>query len=361
MPEISVIVPVYKVEKHLKRCIDSVLNQSFADFELILVDDGSPDNCPIICDEYAKKENRVKVIHKSNGGVSSARNAGIKAATGKYITFADSDDSVESAWLNNMYNAFLPDVDMVASACNAVSEAGELITVFIPFNQGIITIDDNKRLAKIISLVFRKELIFNGVYTKLFKTEIIKDNTVCFCENCENFAEDMAFLIEYLLYCNTINCIDEAGYNYYQNTGSMMNKTEKMVMLNALNEASKHVSVHYINVFGNFKNFPILYWEMMFNQYIRMISDKAHLSNASEEIEKIMDRKWHKKWTGRIFLCYRKLVGIYGYAEANKILAYSNYFRHCNWKRYTYEEAILYKMMKFYKKHDERKQTDSKR
>ncbi len=94
MPKISVIVPVYNVEKYLRRCIDSILNQTFTDFELILVDDGSPDRCPAICDEYALKDNRIRVIHKQNGGLSSARNAGIDIAQGVYLFFSDSDDVI---------------------------------------------------------------------------------------------------------------------------------------------------------------------------------------------------------------------------------------------------------------------------
>lgn len=90
--KISVIVPVYKVEKYIRQCVDSVLNQSCRDFELILVDDGSPDNCPQICDEYAAKDARVKVIHKENGGLSSARKAGIEAASGEFIMIVDGDD-----------------------------------------------------------------------------------------------------------------------------------------------------------------------------------------------------------------------------------------------------------------------------
>ena len=85
--EISVIVPVYKVEKHLKKCINSILNQKFSNFELILIDDGSPDNCGKICDEYQRKDSRVRVIHKENGGLSDARNAGLDIAIGKYIAF----------------------------------------------------------------------------------------------------------------------------------------------------------------------------------------------------------------------------------------------------------------------------------
>lgn len=94
-PLISVIVPVYKVERYLKQCVDSILNQSFSNFELILVDDGSPDSCPIICDEYAKQDKRIKVIHKENGGLSSARERGIASSVGRYIMIVDADDWID--------------------------------------------------------------------------------------------------------------------------------------------------------------------------------------------------------------------------------------------------------------------------
>lgn len=96
MPKISIIVPVYNVEKYLRKCIDSILNQTFKDFELILIDDGSTDESGKICDEYNLKDNRIKVIHKENGGLSSARNAGLDIAQGEYIGFVDSDDWIES-------------------------------------------------------------------------------------------------------------------------------------------------------------------------------------------------------------------------------------------------------------------------
>ena len=102
MVSLSVIVPVYKVEKYLHRCIDSILNQDFSDYELILVDDGSPDKCGVICDEYEKKDSRIKVIHKENGGLSSARNAGIDIMSGEYVTFIDSDDFIHPSMFSSM-------------------------------------------------------------------------------------------------------------------------------------------------------------------------------------------------------------------------------------------------------------------
>lgn len=95
MPQISVIVPVYKVEKDLTRCVDSLINQTLQDIEIILVDDGSPDECPAICDNYARQDKRIKVIHKKNGGVSAARNDGLAIAIGDWVIFCDSDDWME--------------------------------------------------------------------------------------------------------------------------------------------------------------------------------------------------------------------------------------------------------------------------
>ena len=99
----SVIVPIYKVEKYLEKCITSILNQSFTDFELILVDDGSPDSCPQICDNFALKDSRIRVIHKKNGGLVSARNIGIQAAKGDYICYVDGDDWIHKDMLSEIY------------------------------------------------------------------------------------------------------------------------------------------------------------------------------------------------------------------------------------------------------------------
>ena len=102
MELISIIVPVYKAEKHLSECIDSIISQTYENFELILIDDGSPDNSGKICDEYAEKDKRIRAIHKENGGVSSARNTGLDNASGEYITFIDSDDFVDKQYLEKL-------------------------------------------------------------------------------------------------------------------------------------------------------------------------------------------------------------------------------------------------------------------
>ena len=105
MDLISIIVPIYKVEPYLNKCVQSIVDQTYRDLEIILVDDGSPDNCPAICDAWAAKDSRIRVIHKENGGLSDARNAGLAIATGKYICFIDSDDSIAPTFIAELYDA----------------------------------------------------------------------------------------------------------------------------------------------------------------------------------------------------------------------------------------------------------------
>lgn len=126
MPEISVIVPVYNAEKYLDRCMNSIVNQTYRDFELILVDDGSPDSCPKMCDEWTQKDARIRVVHKKNGGASSARNAGLNVAKGNWIAFADSDDWLEITALETLYDlAIKYDVPMaIGGMVNAKGEEG---------------------------------------------------------------------------------------------------------------------------------------------------------------------------------------------------------------------------------------------
>lgn len=138
-PVISVIVPVYKAEKYLHRCVDSILSQTFTDFELILIDDGSPDNCGSICDEYSRKDKRITVIHKENGGVTSARATGVKNAKGEYITFVDADDHIFKETLDTLLKGMSTNIDIVIGSyatdgihkspikCDQVMELSEYI------------------------------------------------------------------------------------------------------------------------------------------------------------------------------------------------------------------------------------------
>ncbi len=136
MPTVSVIVPVYKVEDYLMRCVDSILSQTFTDFELWLVDDGSPDRCGQICDEYAEKDRRIRVIHKKNGGLSDARNAALDVMTGEYVSFIDSDDWVAPDFLETMMDSIrCYNADMAVCNFVAAHEDGRLESMYCPAQQ----------------------------------------------------------------------------------------------------------------------------------------------------------------------------------------------------------------------------------
>lgn len=127
---ISVIIPVYKVEAYLTACVESVLAQTYSNFEIILVDDGSPDNCPAMCDEFAARDSRIRVIHKENGGLSSARNAGIDAARGDYLAFLDSDDLWSPVFLERLYRAIREtDADFSVCQFQRFREKGEIVSI----------------------------------------------------------------------------------------------------------------------------------------------------------------------------------------------------------------------------------------
>ncbi len=189
MAKISIIVPIYNVEKYLPKCIESILAQTYKDFELILVDDGSPDNSPQICDEYAKKDDRVIVIHKPNGGVSSARNAGLDRATGQYIGFVDPDDYITSDMYTFMIDGMKKSgANMAICGYDYINENGK---VERPYN-----VRENELLTQkqFMSMQFdMPPTIRHVVWNKVFKADIF--NGTRFPEGLHS-SEDVYVLIE---------------------------------------------------------------------------------------------------------------------------------------------------------------------
>lgn len=212
---ISVIVPVYKAEKYLHRCVDSILAQSYTDFELLLIDDGSPDNSGAICDEYAIKDARVRVFHKKNGGVSSARNLGLDNAKGERVTFCDADDYVTSDWLATFSDAITKAVDLGIQGYYIIDRDKTIKKELLPC-QGC-TIYDKRGL--IVSLMCQGT--YGYLWVKLFKRQIIEDNCIRFDIN-STFREDEQFLSKYLEYVTSFSCIDRENYYYILPTSEKM-------------------------------------------------------------------------------------------------------------------------------------------
>lgn len=215
MAKISVVVPVYNVEKVLPYCINSIINQKMADFELILVNDGSVDNSAGICDEYAKKDNRIKVIHNSNSGPSNARNTGIKIAKGKYICFVDSDDFVDDDYLQNLLEAkeIYQDYDNIWCGFQIVED-------YKKSNPNVIVESESKDKSffQIKDYMYLHEKWLNASpWNKLYSLDIIKNNNIYFCEDlC--LGEDLLFNLQYIDYTNkNILVLNNSPYNYVCN------------------------------------------------------------------------------------------------------------------------------------------------
>lgn len=203
IPKISCIVPVYKVEKYLPECIESIIAQTFKDWELILIEDGSPDFSGKICDAYATSEKRIKVIHKKNEGVSVARNVGLANATGEWITFIDSDDYISPNFFSGLYKVLLENsnIDFVQGGClNYYSDKK-------------ITIEQKYRNIISNEPVFLLNNFRGLAVSKLFKKDIIDLHDIHFDESMK-IAEDMAFTMSYIKHVKRYAFVDEVGYYY---------------------------------------------------------------------------------------------------------------------------------------------------
>lgn len=188
-PLISVIIPVYNARLYLRNSIESVLSQRFTDFELLLIDDGSTDGSGKICDEYATKDNRIKVFHKANGGVSSARNMGLDNASGEWIAFVDSDDELLHSW-SNVSALIRKDIDFISFGYERHSIEKNIFTT-IPQEEKIVDINQS------VTLMYMDKFYQFYAVTKLFKRSIIINNNLRFDETLY-FSEDRLFIINYL-------------------------------------------------------------------------------------------------------------------------------------------------------------------
>jgi len=200
--DISVIVPVFNAENSIVDCLDSIRNQNYTNWECIVIDDGSTDASGKICDSYAAKDDRFKVYHKKNGGVSTARNLGLEKATGKWIAFIDSDDIVEQNYLIG----FDDKVDLYVQDRQVLGDSSydwpHLSKQYVDENHIVDYIEKNGQ-----------EDVFRAIMSKIFKSEIIKAHEIRFIENIR-FGEDTLFVNEFLKYCKRINVINTSNYVY---------------------------------------------------------------------------------------------------------------------------------------------------
>ncbi|MBQ9131944.1 MAG: glycosyltransferase [Clostridia bacterium] len=261
---ISVIVPIYGIDKYVGLCIESILNQTYKNLEIILVDDGSPDRCPELCDLYAKKDPRIKVIHKLNGGLVSARKAGLLAATGTYVGYVDGDDWIGPGFYEALYTtAVTGQADMVCAGFTR-----DLFNQSAHFQNnvplGIYTGDklDNLRKQMISCGDFYKPGITTYVWNKLFKRDVLFDHQMNVDERI-SIGEDAAVTYPTLMKCNCVCVTDNYAYHYRQREDSMLKKSASFS-----EEAGKLQALyHYLADFAK-KHPPEYEIEKQINEFV---------------------------------------------------------------------------------------------
>lgn len=236
-PKISIIVPVYNVEKYLRRCLDSIVDQTFTDFELLLVDDGSTDQSGKICDEYNEKDARIKVFHKENGGVSTARNLGLDNAIGEYVSFVDSDDWVEPNYcqtlVDNIGDAdimFFDEIWHYEDGCSPIVSSGS----FCSHERNEI----EKKILQMISNEHNHNY-FGYTWNKIFKREIIDSNDIRFVDGL-SVSEDEIFTLDYCLNANSMKTLSPSPiYNYMWASMGLTHKRKGCDMMLLLAKCTK--------------------------------------------------------------------------------------------------------------------------
>lgn len=265
---VSVIVPIYNAERYLQKCIDSILSQTYSNYEIILVNDGSYDRSALICDEYSSKYDRVRVIHKKNGGLSDARNCGISAATGDFIMFVDSDDYLESTALEILVNAILKTKLNIAQMKSYI--VNQDYTIRSNFSNGTGAVRVLSSQEYIVGIC--NKTLSESVCDKLFTRKIFQHNKF----EVGRLNEDFLFLSSILLAGESIAEVDYSGYYYYQRLGSISHSGASTALTDSIRNGFKialqarkifpDVEIHYIrfSLYQARTYFLIVPWKLVY-------------------------------------------------------------------------------------------------
>lgn len=269
MPKFSVIVPVYKAEDVLPRCIESILNQTVPDFELILIDDGSPDRSGAICDEYAAKDARIHVIHQENGGVSKARNAGLDAVQGEFVVFVDSDDHISTDHLEELDEDH---IDLIVSGMIVNEPDGSVRTILTEPEEIKTILTQENRIECL------KKLYSRQVLGKRFSKALIDTHNLRFDEDL-SFGEDTIFMAEYILLIRNVKTKPGATYHYSTANAASLSKRG-----NNFFEAYCEIQIRLIDLFSthaHLKKYIIdkLYW-LIESELVRI--SRSAMTNAEK-------------------------------------------------------------------------------
>ena len=291
----SIIIPVYKVEAYLRQCVDSVLAQTFRNFEVILVDDGSPDKCPEICDEYAEKDTRVTVIHKQNGGQASARNVGMKIAKGQYLIFLDSDDywASETA-LEDIYGrAISTDYDIISLKYTKYFEqTNQFDTAYDPFSENdFMSGKYDERLAQLIS----RQIYDSAPWNKAFKRKLMDDCNLSFVEGIR--AEDIDWVARLSLVASSIGIVEKPAHIYRKGRPGAATSSWKLKTLVDI-KGSIERCIEYPELKSKGRVFLDAYYSYLSYQYVIWLAGSVIVKDKEKKllIKEMYKLRWLLKY-----------------------------------------------------------------
>lgn len=313
----SVIIPVYKVERYLRPCVESVLNQTYKDFELILVDDGSPDACPAICDEYAQKDSRVKVIHQKNMGQSGARNSGLDIASGDYICFIDSDDYLaDKNVFQKLAKATESNPDIVHYKFREWFENNEH-TADCKFDYDVPT--ENRTISDIYCDLIDKDAYYNSAWSKIIKRSILTDNNIKFEQGL--LGEDNEWYYHVVTSAKSLKLIDEPLYIYRRRAGSTTTTTTRKNLKDQL-----YVIDKWVNLLKDKQddNRSKIVFGSLAKQFCSAVIIYAGLSGVDDLYPELKTKDYLLNYTNTrrvvIFRKIKKVMGLKGLIIALKLL-----------------------------------------
>lgn len=292
--KISFVIPVYKVEQYIEQCVDSVLNQTYKDIEVVLVDDGSPDNCPKICDEYAIKDNRIKVVHKPNGGLSDARNAGLSVATGDHVIFMDSDDF----WTSNNHLEQLieivktnPDCDFVGFNCSYFYPNTDSYVQWVPYFEDIEKPSSGNDA---MSALVRSGTFPMSACMKIIKREFLINNKLFFEKGI--LAEDIPWFINVLEKCKKCMFTNQYIYAYRQNvSGSITNSGGERSFNNLFTILKSEVEKINDRKFNSIAKEAL--YSFLAYEYCILLGTLINIQNPSLKRKELQNYKWLLNYT----------------------------------------------------------------
>lgn len=313
----SVIIPIYKVEKYLRECVDSVLNQTFEDFEIILVDDGSPDLCPQICDEYAEKDSRVKVIHKSNGGQSDARNFGTEAATGEYICYVDSDDYlIDNRVLERLAEKTISNPDIVHyKSVHWFESDGHIAPCRYDYN--VPTKD--RTLDEIYCDLIDKDAYYNSAWSKIIRRSLLVDNNICFEKGI--VGEDNEWYYHVVMAATKLVLIDEPLYVYRRRAGSTTTTSSERNLKDQLYVISKWENL--LKGLEAVPNYKVVQGSLA-KQYCSAVIIYSNLTDVERYYPELKEKSYLLNYTKNkrvvMFRWAKRLLGLKGLIMALRVI-----------------------------------------